>query len=82
MAKSIVSLVHGENAATDAIQRSEKFFSKQDTTTLPLDEFETHYQSTEKVKIPKDKLTDFATLITQDLKLRKTKADVRRIIEQ
>jgi hypothetical protein len=69
-----------------ALSSTKSFFSlkSEDIIKLSLAELEDHFQHTQKIRLTEDELEslDFFSIATRkDIALRKTKADVRRVME-
>lgn len=80
LAKNVTTLIHGTQAVKEALGNTNAFFSIKLDEELPnmsLENFEQHFENTTKTAITE--LNDVASLVVT-LELRKTKADVRRVM--
>ena len=86
LARTLTELIHGSQALKKALSSTKSFFSlkPEDITKLSVQELEEHFQHTQKIKLGKSELysLDFFSIVTREgIALRKTKADVRRVME-
>lgn len=78
----MTELIHGNDSVKIAKSNTSSFFQFDFASleNMSLQEFESHFEHTEKSRFNED-VKDFSSLLT-DLKLRKTKADARRVMSQ
>ncbi len=75
-------MAHGKSALAAVLGQSDAFFTGDiNLTDMSLEIFEKHFANTSKTKISKSEMRDIASLVVKT-GLRKTKADVRRLVAQ
>ena len=86
LAKTLTTQIHGSDAVNKALGNTEAYFSikltQESLENMEESEFIDHFFHTDKTKVSKSELSDVSTLLVQTLGLRKTKADVRRLMKQ
>lgn len=84
LATEVVILVHGENALKQALGNTQSFFSLDSDLLfkMSLAELDANFEFTEKKMVKKEEVASLDVIsLVHLLGLRKTKADVRRVME-
>lgn len=75
-------MAHGKSALDAVLGQSDAFFTGElNLTEMPLKHFEQRFANTSKTKLTRAEMRDIASLVVK-CGLRKTKADVRRLVAQ
>ncbi|TNV78816.1 hypothetical protein FGO68_gene1674 [Halteria grandinella] len=82
LAKTVVEMAHGKSALDSVLGSTEAFFTaEQNVKALTLEQFEAQFRNTERIVIQRSDLKDISSLVVQ-AKLRGTKAEVKRLVQQ